>query len=632
MKIADDILHRQPFVNEIKKLIVEYTKQDTDGLVIGLEGSWGSGKTSILNLLEQAFTEESDEFVVRRLDSWLAVDSVSLTLEFFKTLREAARDAGTFLDGNDYIKEQLQKAPRFILKGLKASGVSFNLSGISVKPDWNAMLADKTLREKKEEIRQNLKVSQKHIIYMIDDLDRLNSEEVALVMQLVKNLADFPNVIYILAYDRDIVSNALQHIDGRNGADFMEKIVQVPIAMPAFDKDDLLDYFSYQLHEIISTQKIKMDSNLLRHTIQVVAPLYINNIRDCKRILNAFRVRYLVCADYCDVRDLLCIILLELYEPKVVSYIADNISIFCLAGEQDLFLVTKDEFDKSTDNINERSNNIQSVKKIIGVIFPAYAKKVGWIIINDNIIGDDIITNRIAYKENFYAYFILSPNEKIVLSKSIEDMLLYWNEDDIKKQLLKWNKDHRLNYVKEKINAYCEIKNTRIKLNKDRMMTFLHSMIALQDKSLDGYKYYSWISMPWCVVKKAILKPGLLVDEYSIGEEYKDEILSIFHDESISLETLESLMFYIGHGYSWCEQNDGIPFVSESIFKECKYIIIERLNIALKNNHILESVFVDDFVYQLINNLRVDFIRYLGHVLKKDLNPLKHKGYRSFYC
>lgn len=75
-------------------------------------------------------------------------------------------------------------------------------------------------------------------------------------MQLVKNIADFSKIIYILSYDREIVTEALQRIDGKNGRDFMEKIIQVPIQMPEFGKADLLQYFRGELRTIIQSESI----------------------------------------------------------------------------------------------------------------------------------------------------------------------------------------------------------------------------------------------------------------------------------------------------------------------------------------------------------------------------------------
>ena len=79
----EDKLNRTPFVDEIVELIDRYTdvdekKDNHDGLVIGLEGDWGSGKTSVLNLLENRFQDKNERYVVQRLDSWLAIDRTTL--------------------------------------------------------------------------------------------------------------------------------------------------------------------------------------------------------------------------------------------------------------------------------------------------------------------------------------------------------------------------------------------------------------------------------------------------------------------------------------------------------------------------------------------------------------------------
>lgn len=79
----EDKLNRIPFVDETVELIDRYTEADKkkdnhDGLVIGLEGDWGSGKTSVLNLLENRFQDKNERYVVQRLDSWLAMDRTTV--------------------------------------------------------------------------------------------------------------------------------------------------------------------------------------------------------------------------------------------------------------------------------------------------------------------------------------------------------------------------------------------------------------------------------------------------------------------------------------------------------------------------------------------------------------------------
>lgn len=291
----EDKLNRTPFVDEIVELIDRYTdvdekKDNHDGLVIGLEGDWGSGKTSVLNLLENRFQDKNERYVVQRLDSWLAIDRTTLAAEFFKTLGAATIESGVSSEYETQLQrivrnvwgytlrfvtwiklkklpkigpkivaridkmepsKWVRKTPAHVLKFGKKVIRSVTISVKVIKIDLGKIIEDTTLRKEKEGLRVDLSKSKKYIIYMIDDIDRLSNDEIGFVMQLVKNIADFPKVIYILAYDRAIVGEALQCIDGRNGRDFMEKIVQVPIQMPMFSEQDLLNYFGKELRNII---------------------------------------------------------------------------------------------------------------------------------------------------------------------------------------------------------------------------------------------------------------------------------------------------------------------------------------------------------------------------------------------
>lgn len=69
----------------------------------------------------------------------------------------------------------------------------------------------------KNNITKKLAKSKLKYIVFIDDIDRLNNKEIKLLMQLIKAVGDFPNIIYVLAFDRDIVANALNDEQKING-------------------------------------------------------------------------------------------------------------------------------------------------------------------------------------------------------------------------------------------------------------------------------------------------------------------------------------------------------------------------------------------------------------------------------
>ena len=76
-KKEEDILGREKFAECLTAAIINYTNKEKniDGLVIGLEGEWGSGKTSLLNLMK---AELGNQVILRTFNSWLATDQTFL--------------------------------------------------------------------------------------------------------------------------------------------------------------------------------------------------------------------------------------------------------------------------------------------------------------------------------------------------------------------------------------------------------------------------------------------------------------------------------------------------------------------------------------------------------------------------
>lgn len=113
-----------------------------------------------------------------------------------------------------------------------------------VKKSLGAMvdkfLADPSLQTAYEELRKKLTESGKRFLVTIDDIDRLQNDEIRSIMQMVKTVGCLPNVIYLLAYDRSIVWDALDGKLERAGPRFAEKIVQQEIELPRPSKESLL--------------------------------------------------------------------------------------------------------------------------------------------------------------------------------------------------------------------------------------------------------------------------------------------------------------------------------------------------------------------------------------------------------
>ena len=596
----DDKLNRTPFVDEIVEMVDRYTEADEkkdnhDGLVIGLEGDWGSGKTSVLNLLENRFQDKNERYVVQRLDSWLAMDRMTLAAEFFKILGLAAVDAGTFLEGESYVKEKVLKLPKGILNFVKKFTLSLSILNGAFKVDFKQVLQGKTLRKEKEEVGKSLSQSKRYIIYMIDDIDRLSNDEIAFAMQLVKNIADFPKVIYILAYDRAIISEALQRIDGRNGRDFMEKIVQVPIQMPMFSEQDFLNYFGKELRKIIPEKSYTENKaiyyttagKVIENRIHKALLPYLRSIRDCNRVLNAFQVRYLICSSFCDADDLLCIVVLSIYEPELISYISDNPdSVYPQGINQPSNSSEDDTPEKYQEKFKNDAQCSDDALIILAILFPGFSKKAALHVITQTDGNEAVIKNKISIKSNFSSYFILSSREDDVLSSTVEHLLKDADEPRIQEQFVAWAKNGQWSGACSKIISYCDTRNKHLSLTKDRLKILLHALSLLKDNPSFDQQLHPYADLAWYFLEKATGYSPFSGTTIVLDVAQQDMLTEIFEDRSISIEILEALMKPIGRGYGWnpSEANGSyLPLADKDVFEACRDIFLRRENPSISD-------------------------------------------------
>ena len=84
----------------------------------------------------------------------------------------------------------------------------------------------------REELREELQKLDKPLVVIIDDIDRLNSDGIRLVFQLVKANSDFPRMVFLLLFQYDVVVQALDEISLQRGSEYLKKLVQVGFDLP----------------------------------------------------------------------------------------------------------------------------------------------------------------------------------------------------------------------------------------------------------------------------------------------------------------------------------------------------------------------------------------------------------------
>ena len=594
-KKEEDILGREKFAECLTAAIINYTnrEENTDGLVIGLEGEWGSGKTSLLNLMK---AELGNRVILRTFNSWLATDQTSLVTEFFKTIISASSENDVFG------KEDMKKYGKsFLINMARSFSIGIPVTGITFSPGKliDSYISEKTLSEQKKSIFDSLikQKSGKWLILFVDDIDRLSYDEVGILFQLIKNVADFPKVIYVLAYDKEVVINALNRVQQGKGEEYLQKVIQVTYDVPVPEGNLLEEYFFQRLNSIVSGRKpYRLDQEHFQWIYPCIRE-YIKNIRDCNRICNAFSMKYLLCGEECDVGDLLAITVIELYEANVFEDLKNH--KFYMLGKDNLGQMVKDtkwiqEFrDKLFSKVNLKKRDF--VGGLIYNMFPRFC---------DLVEGPNVMpsghresnSDRICSEESFDKYFALSIKKNEVPINEVVDFLGLEGKAEILTQLEFWNDNDQLRYVFKRVNDIFRnkewLKQSGDRFNKAKVKVFLE---ALSEIKLKEQKQYDMLEFSNSTLRDFFIR-------HLLGQGIKDEktnqwdfkaLDNIFGDNEISLSILSWVLIRASAGYDWIYGSQALKneksVIDKINFDKLVNKFLNRVKAAAKDDNIFNE-------------------------------------------
>lgn len=246
--------------------VIEASKGD--GMVIGLEGRWGSGKTSLLNFLrEELVVAQEDGIHTITIAPWLNGDTsplVSSLLEPMAAMLKQREEEIAAADGDQgsATKKRMAEVGQLLRAyGPKtARGISsvaniagYLLPGAQVAGEVFEAVANtadqvlpsgSTPSEMKQVLAHKLQELNVGFVVILDDLDRLDPEQAVEVIRLVRSVADFPKVVYLMCYDREVLAQALETgLKVADGDLFLQKIVQLTFNIPLPEPFDLRALF-----------------------------------------------------------------------------------------------------------------------------------------------------------------------------------------------------------------------------------------------------------------------------------------------------------------------------------------------------------------------------------------------------
>ena len=175
----------------------------------------------------------------------------------------------------------------------KSAGKKIKQAGTVTQEGSTALQSEadqRSMSALKAELADSLAALKKPLLVVIDDIDRLTTEEIREVLQLIKANADFPNVIYLLLCERSIVSAALDAISGDRGSEFLEKIVQVGYNVPHVTSEAIQKVLFQGLNECLSFPGVaaRWDKNRWYELYSGSLASYFKNLRHVYRFLASF--------------------------------------------------------------------------------------------------------------------------------------------------------------------------------------------------------------------------------------------------------------------------------------------------------------------------------------------------------
>lgn len=456
-----DLLGRASFSKQLGRAIYDYNGKD--GLVIGLYGKWGSGKTSVINMaVNEMITlakQENNMPLVMKFAPWNYSDKDNLISIFFQSLKNKIE-----LQDNEELKKEVGKAlndyagafDALSLIPIVGSGVAAILKTVAQAQGTNLMQgAD--LEKTKELLESALVEVNKKIVIIIDDIDRLTNSQIRDVFQLVKQVADFPNIIYILAMDREVVRRALQEVHNVDGNEYLQKIIQVPFEIPELRKSKLNSIFFSRLDEVVKeiSDKIKWDDMYWKDVFQNCIEPYINILRDVNRVINTFQFKYGAMYEETAFEDMIGITTIEVLDPELYKWIGNNKEAVCGGFFHGL------SFDKSDKDYRKKYSeeflsleiNPDRAIRCIAAMFPMFANDVnekGFEYFSSSDIRSKM---RAAHKERFELYFMYDLDDIRIPRNIINACIYKLDTESIRNHLDKINKQGNIIYFLDEVRS-----------------------------------------------------------------------------------------------------------------------------------------------------------------------------------
>lgn len=300
-----DYLNFDYIIDAVVKLVLD---EDLSPSSIGLYGDWGSGKSSLMKMVEQHLISMDDKSILCiRFNGWLfegyedaktalcgtILESIHKKEGLSSQVKGKVKKLWNKVDVQKILGKGIRYGLDYFMTGGVLSLTDFTISQItnalkknvenvteeditkalrSLKTDNNIRKDIKNFHNEFESILKETKI--KHLVVFIDELDRCSPETILNIIEAMRLFLFAKGTSFVIGADQRLIEYAIKtkykEVIGNNldiGREYMEKVIQYPVNIPALDENEVEQYISCLLLEK------DLDNNEFEEILQIIKKL-----------------------------------------------------------------------------------------------------------------------------------------------------------------------------------------------------------------------------------------------------------------------------------------------------------------------------------------------------------------------
>ncbi len=541
---SEDRLRRAEFAARIADVLSELSLRE--GRVFAIRGGWGFGKSSLKNLITELLDAKSSGADWLDFNPWQWGDGDSIARALFGQIADrlggehskaaldraqALRRYGAILTG---VSKPLKEAGS---SGLLISTILTNASVIAIASAIGydlptvakvaAVLAflsvgvpllgrvlsylgqdhsGESLDKVRTALEARLRELDRPLVVFVDDIDRLEPEQIRMLLRQVKANANLPNIVFVLLFQPSIVERALDPVADNDGRAFLEKVVQASFDLPVVPASFVHRMFEEELSKMAGFYATEANGFSQRRwgnaCIGCIQPL-LRNIRDARRLISSIAVHMPlhVVGDVFEVNivDFLLLETLRVFEPDLHDALFRERGLvlqegrFFRSGRQEVGQAAKELL----EIVSEERRNI--ICEMLKDLFPPLEWAYGGTNYADGFHRQWLTEKRVCTSRYFSRYFELQTSVGEISERRFVDFLnATATEDELFSEIAAVEADGLLNSLVARLDESVD------RLPTENAAVLLSGMFRIAEKlagtnsgSFDSLYVAAWRATSW---------------------------------------------------------------------------------------------------------------------------------------